>query len=335
MAERPSGGVGRPGGWRRGAGVLLVLLPGLAGCAAADAADQTGPTLRLEVVELNPHRPDRLDVDRLHYEAGFQLRSADPGFGGLSGVWLSDDGTRMLAASDGGLIFELALEHDGSDRLTGVDVVRSFAPGRQDDDPTSRLDQNIEALALLETRDDLVLAYEGTHRLRAVPMADLDAVPTSLPVPEALRERSNAGIEGLVGLSDGALLALVEEGERRRDAWIITARGTAPLDYVQEVGFETTGADRSGDEIWVLERSFSWIGGFQSRIVRFPAQRVQPGARIEGEVMALLRPPLTTDNFEAIATRRDGRGRTLVYLLSDDNFNMLQRTLLMQFSLIR
>jgi hypothetical protein len=38
-------------------------------------------------------------------------------------------------------------------------------------------------------------------------------------------------------------------------------------------------------------------------------------------------------NFEAIAARRAPDGRLLLYLLSDDNFSMLQQTLLLQLSL--
>ncbi|MBT3627577.1 MAG: esterase-like activity of phytase family protein, partial [Rhodospirillaceae bacterium] len=44
-------------------------------------------------------------------------------------------------------------------------------------------------------------------------------------------------------------------------------------------------------------------------------------------------PPLTVDNMEGIAVRRDGAGHTLVYLVSDDNFSVLQRTLLLMFEL--
>ena len=40
------------------------------------------------------------------------------------------------------------------------------------------------------------------------------------------------------------------------------------------------------------------------------------------------------DNFEGLALRRDRAGRTLLYLVSDDNFVPLQRTLLLQFRLI-
>ena len=37
--------------------------------------------------------------------------------------------------------------------------------------------------------------------------------------------------------------------------------------------------------------------------------------------------------MEGIAIRRDSAGRTLIYLLSDDNFSFMQRTLLLMFEL--
>jgi hypothetical protein len=63
---------------------------------------------------------------------------------------------------------------------------------------------------------------------------------------------------------------------------------------------------------------------------------------LETREIARLEPPLTLDNFEGMEVRRDARGRTLVYLLSDDNNCAkrpgatragLQRTLLLQFTL--
>ena len=39
------------------------------------------------------------------------------------------------------------------------------------------------------------------------------------------------------------------------------------------------------------------------------------------------------DNFEGLAVARDADGGTLVYILSDDNFHFLQRTLLLLFRL--
>jgi hypothetical protein len=40
------------------------------------------------------------------------------------------------------------------------------------------------------------------------------------------------------------------------------------------------------------------------------------------------------DNYEGVAAGRGPGGETVVYLISDDNTNPLQRTLLMQFRLI-
>ena len=49
--------------------------------------------------------------------------------------------------------------------------------------------------------------------------------------------------------------------------------------------------------------------------------------------VARLAAPLSVDNFEGIAVRRDGT-RDFVYLISDDNFLGLQRTLLLKFELL-
>ncbi len=41
-----------------------------------------------------------------------------------------------------------------------------------------------------------------------------------------------------------------------------------------------------------------------------------------------------TENFEAIAARSAGRGQTLIYLASDNNFSDKQRNLLLMFELL-
>ena len=57
------------------------------------------------------------------------------------------------------------------------------------------------------------------------------------------------------------------------------------------------------------------------------------GAPIVGEELAQIGSPLAPDNFEGVAARRASDGRTLIYLLSDDNFSILLRTVLFVFAL--
>ena len=67
--------------------------------------------------------------------------------------------------------------------------------------------------------------------------------------------------------------------------------------------------------------------------MRVSRRQIAPGRVVAGREIARLRAPMTVDNFEGIAARPASAGETLVYLLSDNNFNPLQRTLLLMFSL--
>ena len=63
---------------------------------------------------------------------------------------------------------------------------------------------------------------------------------------------------------------------------------------------------------------------------------LKAGAHLEGEVLANLSfQDANIDNMEGIAVRRGAKGETLFYLISDDNFSPLQRTLLLMFELKR
>ena len=61
---------------------------------------------------------------------------------------------------------------------------------------------------------------------------------------------------------------------------------------------------------------------------------VHEGARLDGKVLANLAfQDANIDNMEGLAVRRGPKGETLLYMISDNNFSMLQRTLLLMFEL--
>lgn len=310
-------------------GLAIPLL--LAGCQTSTGAE-VSPEVRAGAFAFAPEAGEPPDFGGLEFRAGFVLASGDARFGGLSGLWIAPDGERLIAASDRGTLWLAEPEHAGDGTLTGFVGWRAVAPGIMSGDPSGR-SRDAEALAALG--GDLVIAYEGTHRLRRVPREAPVRRAQSLPTPPGLAEPHNHGIEALVALDDHALLAIAE-GVRTPGgdlaAWLIEDERAVPLAYVPAAGFAPTGADRLEDTIYVVERRVSLLEGLAARVVRLDAAEVRPGARLVGRELGVLRPPAISENFEGIAARRAPDGGVLLYLLSDDNFTPLLRSLLLQFS---
>ena len=68
------------------------------------------------------------------------------------------------------------------------------------------------------------------------------------------------------------------------------------------------------------------------RLLRVRGGDIVAGARLSGTLLAELPARLSIDNMECLSVRVVD-GRTRVYVMSDDNYNPLQRTLLLVFEL--
>ena len=183
------------------------------------------------------------------------------------------------------------------------------------------------------------VGFERRHRIWLYAGDVARAAAEALATPAGMGEAPhNGGIEALTQLADGRLLALTEDfraSEGGMRGWIITlGGGAAPFAYLPAHDFHPTALATLPDgDVLVLERRFTLVAGPGARLVRVARAAIAPGARLTGRELGRLELPLAVDNFEGLAVRRDGAGRTLVYLVSDDNYNPVQRTLLMQFRL--
>jgi hypothetical protein len=83
----------------------------------------------------------------------------------------------------------------------------------------------------------------------------------------------------------------------------------------------------------ILQRHFGVFDGFWSAISIVDPTKIVPGAVVEGELVAELKPPLNIDNMEGMSITREG-DRTIIWLISDDNQVPVERTLLLKFELI-
>jgi len=309
--------------------VLLATTPSLA--APLEIAARPLP--------LHGEDPERKDVGMLRFRGGLELTSDDARFGGLSALLLSEDGTRLSAVTDRGhwLTARLIAAPGGAPRaLAEAEIGPLHGPGGRH--LRGKHDADSESLTRLADAA-LVVGFERDHRLWRYPAGanPLAGQPQAIPVPAKLRSlRSNSGVEALATLADGALLAIAEGRKEEATSPAFLWRGGAwsELVYPRAPGFRPTGATTlPGGDLLVVERSFNLLDGVGIRLQRIAAATIRAGATLNGTTLAVLRSPLTLDNMEGIAARRNAAGETLLYLISDDNFRPLQRTLLLVFAL--
>ncbi len=310
----------------------------IVGVAGAGVARSEPIALTATPVPLDPVDPARVELGRLVYRGGLILQSSDARFGGWSDLRLAADGGRLTAISDHGFWLQARLVYDATGRLVALSEA-SLGP-LIDTTGARLLGRKGDAEGLAAAPDGgFYVSFERIHRVWRYPRAEppFSAPPRPLPMPPRLASApDNGGIEALLRLSDGRMMALVEE---LRDGdenvgWVRDTAGWHELHYRAADDYKPTGLAQlpgSGD-ILVLERRFTFLTGMGARIVRVPKQALQPGAHLQGEELAALRLPFTVDNFEGLAVAQPG-GTVRLYLISDDNYTVLQRTLLLMFEL--
>ena len=317
----------------------LVLMP----CAAR--ADEAVRPLTIEStpLRLNVGQQQEKSIGKLIFRGSLRLTSSDKDFGGLSGLVVSADRTHFLAISDVSHWVTGTLQYtDG--RLTGAGG-SEIGPLR-DLDGHALVGKNgdAEGLAMSADTKTAYVSFEGDHRIwrYEVRNGGLDTTPKVVTTPPELKQApSNSGLEGIAMLHDGRLLALTEEFKDAAGnfhGWLLPANSKGKIEALSlkpRGPFALTDVRQmTNGDVLTLERRFSRTGGVGFEMRSIPAKDVAPGAVLDGEVIADADMTHVIDNMEGLSVNRGPNGETLIYIISDDNFNApLQQTMLMMFEL--
>lgn len=335
---------------------LLVVLP-LTADAFAGSTPGAGGTATVSarpIVAFHPSEPSRRRFGDLEFLGGLALTSRTPDFQSLSALLSGDSGRELISVSDEGMWIGFRLKTDAAGRPLSVENVR-IAPLLDDEGRPFRTkwERDAESLAFRRTAtgSELLVGYEGRHRVASYALTGDD--PTSAfdapgrpaaGIPREIRNlRGNRGLEGLAVAPPktplaGSLLLVAEEprpGEADQPVWIVGGPRPGLFHLARRDHFANTDAAFLPDgDLLVLQRRFGLRIGLGMRLVRVPAAEIRPGRTIVPKILLEADWSWEIDNMEGLAVDTAPDGSTILTLVSDDNGNWFQRTVLLRFRLL-
>jgi len=340
------------------AGLSFAAMPGVARAqfAAPPAAKSLAPDeysvtapVSIDVnarpiASFDPRDRSLVRFGALQYRSGLVLTSPFRGFGGLSGLRLDRKGERFISFSDKGSWFTGRIVYQGTEMTGLADVEAAPMLGPDGKPITARGWFDSESIALDGSR-----VYIGLERVNMVLRFDFSkgftrALAEVVPMPTAVKKLPfNKGLEALVMVPRGLPLAgtLIALSERGLDAsgnliaFLVGGPSPGQFSVRRTDNFDISDATLlPSGELLVLERKFSLVNGVGIRIRNIPLKSVAPGAVVDGPSIFEADLGNEIDNMEGIDSFVTPEGDTVLTLVSDDNFSMIQRTLLLQFTLV-
>lgn len=281
-------------------------------------------------VPLFEDSPAEKRLGGLAFLGGWWIRSNDARLGGISALHV--DGGEALALSDAGWRIRLPLPPGPGPRQVQIAMTEE-GPGPVGD----KADRDVESLVVAGR--EAWLAFEQSNAVWRYDRRFLAA--QSSAEPPVMREwNNNSGPEAMVRLRDGRFVIFAEGRGGDSDAALFAGDPAVPgtpglrLRYRPPEGYRVTDAAVLPDgRLILLNRKVGLFDGFTATLTVAALPRLADRALIAGQEVAAIKGKVTRDNFEALSVTREG-GRTILWIASDDNYNPLQRTLLMKFALV-
>jgi hypothetical protein len=338
-------------GWlnRRAAAALLaaaLLVAAIPGDAQTPPA--VGPPVAIQVTAqpiavFDIRDPSRRQFGLLEFRGGLTLRSSYKNFGGISAIRVVADGARFIALSDKGWWFRGRIVYDGTRPDAIADAEMAPILGADGKPLVTRGWYDTESIA--EDGDTLYVGIERVHQILRFNYGKDGLLARGQPiaVPPGVRALpANKGLEALVFVPKGFALAgtLIAVSERALDksgdivAFLIGGPSPGGFSVKRSESYDVSDAALlPGGDVLLLERKFSWTGGLAIRMRRIVLGDIKPGAVVDGPILFEADLGYEIDNMEGLSVHRGAGGETVLTLISDDNFSVLQRTLLLQFTL--
>ena len=280
----------------------------------------------------------------LEFRGGLVLTSSSSAFGGISAIHVEPDGSRFIAITDrGSWLRGRIVYRDG--RPTGIaDAEMAPILGSDGKPLAARGWYDVESLA-----ERAGMLYVGIERVEQIVRFDyrrdgLRARGQPITVPPDFKTFAfNKSLECLAAPPSGVPLGtgLIAITEHSLDTAGNLRSFLLDGDLVTRFSVKRTDDFDVSDctilppgDLLLLERRFSPARGIAMRIRRIPLTDIKADAVVDGRSMIEADLGYQIDNMEGIAVHRAAGGETIITLISDDNFSVIQRNLLLQFAVV-
>lgn len=266
------------------------------------------------------------------YIASYNWSEDDPSFGGLSAIELDADGIGFTALSDRSMLYTGRLERGADGQISGIARLTARPLRGPDGAPLDSNHDDSEGLAI-GADGRMYVSQEGPARV--LMLTAPDAAAEVFPKARAFRSMQvNSALEALAIDGAGVLYTLPERsGKLDRPFPVYRFAGgewSKPFTLPRLGEYLPTAADFGPDgRLYVLERNFQGISGFQSRVRRF----VVAGDTVDAGETVLESDLGQHGNLEGLSVWRDAAGALRLTMVSDDNFRFFLRTTLVEYSI--
>ncbi len=315
----------------------------------------TGPPSQNNKAAGNPGR-----IGQLRFLGGLVLTSPYEKFGGFSGLSLTDD-NRLISVSDRAQWLKADITYDERGAINGFSNVAMASMERSTKGEEALTDTGGDAEGLTLDQDGAPLvSFERYHRIDAYQYDENGELKYRQRVMHNRLVKdlpNNQSLESVERLSDGRLMTLSENSPSNMPEGIVpgwfspeanwrgqTANGIEgakyddwqPFTYRLHETYQVTdlAEDPATGDVYTLERAYSPLKGVRVRMARIAKENLLPSREIPATEIASLTMLHGIDNMEGLALRRTEDGRLIAYMISDNNFSLSQRNVLMSFEIL-
>ncbi|WP_374392171.1 esterase-like activity of phytase family protein [Sphingopyxis sp.] len=270
----------------------------------------------------------------LRFVRGWRLSSSNAMFGGFSSLAVTGPDRFQLVADNGYWARFAVLP---GDRVADARIGKIPVPGGN---VGKKSKSDVEALLFDPATGQSRVALEFVNEVwRLDPTLGRIESRAALPQPHWPK---NSGPEAMARLPDGRIVIFSENADddpRGCEALLFEGDPSVPGTRAQRFYYDAEGKGAVSDattlpdgRILLVHRRVGFDPVFTTTVAIVDPADIRPGAVLRSRTIGRV-PGALADNYEGAAVTTDG-ARIFLWLVSDNNFNRWQRSLLVQFELV-